>query len=268
MSNKKFKIATFNANSLKVRLDQVLSWLKDNDCDYLAIQETKTRDENFPEDEFRDAGYHVAYRGMKAYCGVAIASKEKPRDVSISFDDDGPTHEKFAEQDPARLIRADFKEFSLVNTYIPQGFEVGSPQYEYKLEWYERLKKYFDKHFKKKDSLVWVGDLNVAYEERDVYDPEGLIGNVDFTPEVREAFKDVMNWGFIDVVRKHHENENEYYTFWDYRRNAFKRNNGWRLDHILATKSMAERSEDVFVDREARKAERPSDHTFVVGIFK
>lgn len=254
------RVATYNANSIRARLDATVAWLCENAPDILAVQETKVQDADFPVDAFRDAGYHVVFRGEKSYNGVAIISREEPRDVVFGFDDGGPP-------DEARLIRVRIGEVNIVNTYVPQGRAVDDPLFLYKLEWFDRLKALFDSQYTPETPLLWMGDLNVAPEALDVYDPERLDGSVCFHPEERGAFKSLLGWGFTDVFRKHC-GEGGRFTFWDYRSpQSVKRNLGWRLDHILATAPLARLSRGVWIDRDARLKPRPSDHTFLVADF-
>jgi exodeoxyribonuclease-3 len=259
---KTFKIATFNVNSIRSRLPVVLPWLEKNRPTVLCLQETKTEDATFPAKDFERAGWHVACRGGKSYNGVAFISSEKPDKVAFGLDDGGPADED-------RLIRAVFSGITIVNTYVPQGFERESPKFAYKLEWFNRLKSLFLKHYKPDQSLLWCGDINVAREEIDVHNPKRLLGHVDFTPEVWEAFDAVSAWGFIDVFRKHHPGEPNQYSFFDYRvPKSVERGLGWRVDHILATESLAKKSVDCYIDLEPRMAEKPSDHTPLVAEFK
>ena len=203
----------------------------------------------------------MIYRGQKAYAGVAMASKEEPKDVAFGLDDGG-------EPDEARLIRAVIGGIPVVNTYVPQGQSPDSPQFQYKLEWLARLREFFDRHYAPDAPLLWMGDFNVAPEAIDVHDPERLKNHVDFHPEARAALERVREWGFVDVFRRHHPDEPGQYTFWDYRvRGALERGLGWRVDHIWATKPLAERSVAAWIDTEARQAEHPSDHTFLVAEF-
>ncbi len=255
------KAATFNANSVRARMPILIDWIEANSPDILCIQETKAQDKDFPEAEFSGLGYYVVFRGQKSYNGVAIASKEKPQDVSFGLDDGG-------EPDEARLIRATVAGIPVVNTYVPQGRSLDSPFFQYKLEWFRRLRAYFDRHFSPDKPLLWTGDLNVAPEPKDVYDPQKLAGSVCFHPDEHKALEEVKEWGFVDVFRKHRP-EAGLYSFWDYRmRDALGRNRGWRLDHILATRPLAEKSAGADIDIEPRRAERPSDHTFVTAEFK
>ena len=253
------KVATFNANSIRARLDLVLEWLHREAPDVLCFQETKVQDPDFPAEPFREAGYPIVFRGQKAYAGVAIASREEPQEVTFGFDDDG---------DEARLIRAVIRGIPVVNTYVPQGRSPDSPHFRYKLAWLARLRALFDRHYSPQEPLLWMGDFNVAPEPIDVYDPKRLKNHVDFHPEARAALERVREWGFVDVFRLHHPDEPGQYTFWDYRaRDPVERGIGWRVDHIWATEPLARRSIRAWIDVEARRAARPSDHTFLVAEF-
>ena len=255
-----FKIATYNANSIRSRIGLVQEWLSRERPDVLCIQETKVQDQDFPRGAFTDVGYNVVFRGQKAYSGVAIASLEEPESVSFGLDSEP--------KDEPRLITAKVRGITIVNTYVPQGRSVDSEMFPYKLEWFSRLGDYFERNFSRNDPLIWCGDLNVAPLEIDVHDPKRLAKHVDFHPQVREALARVTRWGFVDVFRRHHPDEPGQYTFWDYRvRGALDRNLGWRVDHIYATQPIAERSVNAWIDREARAAEKPSDHTFLVAEF-
>jgi len=254
------RIATFNANSIRSRLDVILTWMKENAPDVLCIQETKVQDSEFPEEAIRDAGWHVAFRGQKAYNGVAIISRTPPENVVCGLDDDP--------RDESRIIRARFGKVTVVNTYVPQGREIDHEMFQYKLMWFSRLRDYFDKHFKKKDMLLWTGDLNVAAEPIDVHNPEERKNHVCYHIDARKAFAACRDWGFVDVFRKHHPEAGQY-TFFDYRTiNAAKRGLGWRIDYVLASPALAEKSQDAWIDMEPRLQPKPSDHTFLVGDFK
>ncbi|MBI3987405.1 MAG: exodeoxyribonuclease III [Lentisphaerae bacterium] len=253
-------IATFNANSVRARLPIVLAWLAAQQPDILCLQETKVTDADFPVEPFREAGYQAVFRGEKSYNGVALISRQEPASVNFGLDDGGPP-------DETRLLCARIGAVTVVNTYVPQGREITHAMYAYKLEWFDRLRRYFARHFKPTDPLVWVGDLNVAPEPMDVFDPASHEDHVCYHHAVRDAFARVAAWGFIDVFRKHHP-EPGHFTFFDYRTpNTVRRNMGWRVDHILATSPLAKRSEDCFIDLEPRLAEKPSDHTFLAARF-
>lgn len=255
------RIATFNCNSIRVRLPAVLAWLDEYAPDVLALQETKTVDKDFPAAAFVDKGWHVAYRGEKSYNGVALVTREEPKDVSFGLGDD-------AGESETRLVRARVGKTSVVNTYVPQGQALDSDKFTFKLKWLARLRRYFDNHFKAgADRLAWVGDLNVAPTPIDVYDSKAIWPHVCHCQEVIDAFAGTAAFGFHDVFRRFLPDAGVY-TFWDYRqRGSLERNRGWRIDHILATKPLADKAVGCRVDVEPRRQERPSDHTFVYADF-
>ena len=254
-------IASFNANGIRPRTPIILEWLEKNRPDFLCIQETKVQDPDFPQKPFADAGYHVSFKGQKSYNGVAILCRKPPRDAIVGLDD--------GEQDEqARFIAIETENnVKVVNTYIPQGQKVDSEKFVYKLDYFRRVLRFFQSRYSPEDSVVWVGDLNVAPQPIDVYDPEKLAGSVCFHPDEHKALKEAMAFGFSDVYRKHKPDLQEF-TFWDYRiPNAVKRGLGWRIDHILATAPMAEKSTDAWIDKGPRLLTKPSDHTFIVATF-
>ena len=257
-----FKVATYNVNSIRSRLHIIIPWLHENRPDVLCMQETKVNDDKFPIGEFEDVGYHVAFKGEKQYNGVALASLEKPERVAFGLEDDGPP-------DKDRLITGTFSGISIVNAYVPQGRDRESQQFAYKLQWFKRLRKFFERSFSPDMLLIWCGDLNVAPEAIDVHNPKRLLGHVCFTPEVWESFELVKSWGLQDMFRKFHRGEPGHYTFFDYRiPGSVERGLGWRVDHILTTKSLAEKSIRCNIDMNPRLAEKPSDHTIVFAEFK
>ncbi|MDO8303042.1 MAG: exodeoxyribonuclease III [Sedimentisphaerales bacterium] len=254
------KIATYNANSIRLRMPLILKWLATHQPDVLCVQETKVQDHDFPKEAIESAGYQVVFKGQKSYNGVAILSKHPLKNVACGLDDSGPA-------DEPRLITAVVGKVAIVNTYVPQGYLPDSDKYAYKLEWFKRLRSYFERHFKPTDMVVWVGDLNVAPEAIDVHDPVRLMGHVCFNPQVTAALYDVMAWGFTDVFRQHCKEAGQY-SFWDYRMpGTVKHNLGWRLDLIMATKPLAKKSLGCSIDKEPRTQPQPSDHTFVVAEF-
>jgi exodeoxyribonuclease-3 len=255
------KVATYNANSIRARLGLVLDWLGQESPDILCLQETKVQDEDFPLEAFRELDYRAAFRGQKAQAGVAIISRERPQEVAFGLDDGGPP-------DEARLIRAVIGGLPILNAYVPQGRAVDSAHFRYKLEWLARLRALLERHHTPQEPLLWVGDFNVAPEPIDVHDPARARNHVDFHPQARAALQRVQEWGLTDVFRLHHPEEPGHYTFWDYRvRGALERGVGWRVDHIWATEPLASKSTQAWIDQKARRAERPSDHTFVVAEF-
>lgn len=257
------KIATFNVNSLKSRLPIVERFLsKESAPGIVCFQETKCQDKDFPVDFFRALGYEVAYRGMKSYNGVAIASKIPLDEASFGFEDG-----EDQEQDLARLAVVRTEKLAIACSYVPQGKSLELPDFQYKLTFFKRLRGLFERKFKPSDLLLWTGDLNVAPEDMDVTNPDNKRDHVCFAQEAKDALAAVMSWGFSDVFRKHRPQPGEF-SFWDYRiRDALARNIGWRIDHLLATAPLASKSKDAYAVRELRAMERPSDHTAVVGVF-
>lgn len=255
------KIVTYNANGIRARLPNLMDWIEKIRPDVLCIQETKVQDPDFPETPFKEIGYHCAYKGQKSYNGVAIISKSVPEDVRIGFRQDDPTEE-------ARLIVARISGITIVNTYVPQGQDPASEKFQYKLNWFAELLNYYREYFDPQNPLVWVGDFNVAIDPMDVYDPEKLLGSVCYHPKEHEAIGKVKDWGFEDIFRKHNPDPKQY-TFWDYRiPNSVKRGLGWRIDHIWATRPLAEKSKTAWIDVDARLLTKPSDHTFLVAEFE
>jgi exodeoxyribonuclease-3 len=253
------KIATWNINSVRRRLPLVVEWLDANRPDVLCLQETKVQDADFPADAFRDAGYHATFRGMKGYNGVATLTRSAPESFRHGLKD-GPDNED------VRIVQTVVGGVVVVNTYVPQGYKVGTDKYVFKLEWFARVKRYFHEHLDPSRPAVWVGDLNVAPEPIDVYHPDRRVNDPDFHIDARNAYKEAVSWGWVDVFRKLHPDRLQY-TYWDYFRNAFDHNWGWRIDHILATPALAEKCRACDVDLEPRKSAAASDHTVVWAEF-
>lgn len=251
------KIATFNVNSIRARLPIITDWIEQNKPDALCVQETKVQDHEFPVEPFTQIGYNCAFKGEKSYNGVALLSPHEIQNPIFGFDEEP--------KDQPRLLTAKIQNLNIVNTYVPQGFEPTSTKFVYKLQWFERLKKYFQTHYKPTDPLVWLGDFNIAPEARDLYDPVRLLGTVCYHPDVQKALQNVMKWGFTDLFRKFCDEPGQY-TFWDYRLpGSFKHNLGWRLDHIMATEPVAEKCTACCIDKQPRAADRPSDHTPLIA---
>lgn len=256
----KWKLATFNVNGIRARLPQVLDWVHLHQPDVMCLQEIKCQTHEFPVDAFFEAGYASFVRGQKAFHGVAILTRTQPADVRLGFDDGAPDEE-------ARLIAVLADGVWVVNTYIPQGRAVDDPAFQYKLDFFARLKRWLVNRFDADRPLVWAGDLNVAPTDIDVFDPERTSGEVGCHPSERHALADVAAWGLVDLFRRHHPDQKQF-TFWDYRLpNGFKRNLGWRLDHILATAGLADVSGKCQVDVAPRGLPKPSDHTPVWAEF-
>ena len=254
------KLATFNTNSIRARLEIITGWLKKEKPDVLCIQETKVQDKEFPVRPFTDMGYHLVIRGQKSYNGVATVSKHPLEDIRLNLYQ--------GEEEEARFISAVISGIPVINVYVPQGLAPKTEKFDYKLRFLEDLLSHVKRNYDAGQPLLLAGDLNVALEDIDVHDPEGLRGEVGFHPEEQEILRKYLAWGFVDVFRKH-EPGGGLYTFWDYRvPNGFKRNIGWRIDYILATPSLAETSQRVWIDTEPRSRQKPSDHTFLVAEFQ
>ena len=253
------KIATWNVNSITARLPLVKQWLEMALPDVLCLQELKCMDEKFPAEELAELGYKSEVFGQRTYNGVAIVSRSGCTDVRRGLPDD-------EEGAQARLIAATIEGVRVVNVYVPNGQFVGSDKYRFKLEWMQRLRRFFDKEFEKSEQVLLCGDFNVAPEERDVHDPLQWEGHVLFSKHERTALEKIREWGFEDAFRLHHE-EGGHYSWWDYRQGSFRRNNGLRIDHIWVSRPLARRCTEVWIDKEPRTWERPSDHTPVIGAF-
>jgi len=253
------RIASWNVNSIRVRKERLLRWLERHAPDVLCLQELKAPDEQFPTDEVRAAGYHSAVFGQKTYNGVAILSRLPAEDVGRGLQDDVADAE-------ARLIEARVAGVRVVCLYVPNGQLVGSEKWEYRQAWMKRLRSYLDRLCDPAEPLVLCGDWNVAPEDRDVCDPAGWAGSVLFHPEARAAFEAIRGWGLTDTFRLHHAEAGRY-SWWDYRMLAFPKNQGLRIDHVLASQPLARRCTGAGIDRDERKGKQPSDHVPVWADF-
>lgn len=253
------KIATWNVNSIRTRLPRLLTWLQQRQPDIACFQETKVVDEDFPLAEISELGYRCIISGQRTYNGVAIISRSDACDPILSLPDDDVDA-------PRRVVAATIDGIRIVSAYAPNGSFVGSEKYEYKLQWYRRLRAFLDSSFDPASRVVLCGDFNVAPEDRDVWDPEKWRGKIMFSDDEKEALQNVMNWGFTDALRLH-RSEGGLYTWWDYRAGSFHRGYGLRIDHVLLSQSMARSCTAVEIDRNERKGEKPSDHAPVVAFF-
>ncbi len=252
------KIATWNVNSLKVRRDQVLEWLDAQQPDVLVLQEIKQVTEAFPGDDFEKAGYRAIASGQKTYNGVATVSRSEPLDPATDF----PGFD-----DPQRRILATTIDgVRVINLYVPNGSEVGSEKYAYKLAWLAALRDYLERELAEYEKLVVLGDFNIAPADADVYDPEKWGDAILCSPKERAALKEVLTLGLTDVFRNFDQPE-QTFSWWDYRTAAFRRNAGLRIDLILTSPILTEKCSASYVDIEPRTWERPSDHTPVVAEF-
>ena len=253
------KIATWNVNSINARLEHLTKWLAETDPDIVCVQETKCVDEGFPYQEVHDAGYFSAFYAQKSYNGVAILSKYDLDDVQKNFPDDD-------DESPKRLIAATIKGIRIVNTYIPNGTELWTDKFTFKLDWIQRLRKWFDETCRKDGDVLLCGDFNVAPEEPDVWNVPAWEGKLHFTKTERAAIHHVKQWGFVDVFRKLNGDVKEF-SWWNYREGAWQRNHGLRIDHIWTSPALAEKCTACWIDKTPRSWERPSDHAPVVAEF-
>ncbi len=252
------KIASWNVNSLRVRLPQVLEWLSEHRPDVLALQETKMTDEQFPAGDIAAAGYQVLFSGQKTYNGVAILARGALCD---------PITDLPAFDDPQRrLLAATYAGVRVVDVYIPNGSEVGSEKYAYKLSWLESLTEFLRDELARHEKLVLLGDFNIAPEDRDVHDPKAWEGKVLCSEPEREAYRRIEALGLIDTFRRFSE-ESGQFSWWDYRMNGFRRNLGLRIDLILASEPLGATARSSIIDKTPRAWERPSDHAPVVAEF-
>lgn len=252
-------IASWNVNSLAVRLPHVLAWLDAVGPDVLCLQETKCIDEKFPRAEIEASGYHCEFFGEKTYNGVAILTRGMPDAVVKGFPSDGPSDSK-------RLIEVELYGVTIVCVYIPNGSEVGSEKYQYKLAWMDKLGEHLAERHDAGQMLAVCGDYNIAPDDRDVYDPEALAGTILVSDAERAALEKLRQWGLVDTFRLHEQGAG-FYSWWDYRQAAFRRNMGLRIDHIWATRPLADKCVRSLIDREPRKLEKPSDHAPVYAEF-
>ncbi len=251
------KIASWNVNSIRAREPRLVRWLGARQPDVVCLQELKVAEEAFPFDALREAGYHAAVQGQRTYNGVAVLSREEPREVEGGLGDG---------DEQARLISVRVGGLRVVSAYVPNGEEVGSEKWTYKLDWLRRLRAYLDRRCRPDDLLVLGGDFNLAPEVRDVVDPAAWEGSVLFHPEARAAFEELRRFGLSDTLRLHHA-EPGLYSWWDYRRLAFPKNQGLRIDLILVSAPLAQRCTAASIDREERKGKKPSDHAPVIAEF-
>jgi exodeoxyribonuclease-3 len=252
------KIATWNVNSLRVRLPQVLQWLESEQPDLLALQETKLTDDQFPETDLLAAGYHAVFCGQKTYNGVAILSRTPVTDVVTDIPN--------LEDPQRRILAVTHGDVRLIDLYVPNGESVESDKYLYKLDWLKWLNAWLETELARHARLVLVGDFNIAPQDADVHDPEAWRGSVLFSEPERAAFQRLLGLGLCDSFRRFDQPEKSF-SWWDYRMNAFRRNMGLRIDHILASKAMCERCIACRIDKAPRGWERPSDHAPVVAEF-
>ena len=253
------KIASWNVNSLNVRLPHVLAWTDYARPDVLALQETKLTDERFPVDELMQAGYHSVFSGQKTYNGVAILSREPAAD---------PVTDIPGLDDPQRrILAATVGGLRIINLYVVNGSEVGSEKFDYKLYWLERVTAWLEAEMAQHQNLVVLGDFNIAPDDRDVYDPEAWREKILCSTPERTALQNILDLGLQDTFRLF-EQEDRTWSWWDYRMNMFRRKLGLRIDLVLASAAMTERCTASYIDIEPRRQERPSDHAPAIAEFE
>lgn len=252
------KLATWNVNSLKVRLPHLLGWLASAQPDVVCLQETKTEDAGFPFAELAAAGYQALHNGQKTYNGVALLARSEPSEVlrALPGFEDGQK----------RLLAATVAGVRCICAYMPNGQAVGSEKYAYKLAWLDALARWLQDELKRFPQLALLGDFNIAPEDRDVHDPQAWQGQVLCSEPERAAFRRFLDLGLVDAFRLFPQPEKSF-TWWDYRMMAFRRNHGLRIDHILVSPRLAARCRACLIDVAPRKLERPSDHAPVIAEF-
>ena len=252
------KIASWNVNSLKVRLEQVSDWLTEHQPDVLGLQETKLVDEKFPVNEIEALGYHVVFSGQPTYNGVCLISKAHPTDIMTAiprFDDE-----------QKRVIAATIGDTRVINLYVVNGKEVGSDKYAYKMAWLEAVHEWIGEEVKHHANVVVMGDFNIAPDDRDVHDPEAWHEKILCSTPEREALNKLIKLGFHDSFRLFPQPDGTF-SWWDYRAAGFRRNLGLRIDLVLCSDAMKSRCTASYIDKEPRRLERPSDHAPAVAEF-
>jgi exodeoxyribonuclease III len=256
MNNTTFKLATWNVNSLNVRIQHVLDWLAQNPIDVLCIQETKQEDSKFPYQILKEAGYNAVHNGQKTYNGVAILSPHTIENVQMDIPN-------FADEQK-RIIAATINDLRIVCAYVVNGQAIDSDKYQYKLRWIEALQTWLSQEIQIYPKLAVLGDYNIAPDDRDCHDPSAWVGQVLVSEPERNAFNQLISLGFHDSFRLFEQPEKSF-SWWDYRMMGFRRNFGMRIDHILLSDALKLFCTECVIDKAPRKLERPSDHTPVIA---
>jgi exodeoxyribonuclease-3 len=257
------KVATWNVNSIRSRLDHVTQWLQTSPVDVLCLQETKVVDDAFPSESFETLGYIPYIYGQKSYNGVALLSRQPMTEVNFGFTDVLGQARVGDLDEQKRVIAGRMGDVYIVNLYVPNGSSVGSEKYAYKLNWLDCLGDYLKTLLKTYPLLNVCGDFNIAPEDKDIYNPEGKATHIMSSPQERQALQQVLSIGLTDGFRKFTQ-EGGHYTWWDYRAASFRRNLGWRIDHHYLSSVLGERTTACTIDTEPRGWEKPSDHVPVV----
>ena len=257
-------IATWNVNSIRTRLSQIIDWMNQVNPDILCLQETKVMDDSFPIEPFEKLGYSAEFYGQKSYNGVAIISKIKANNVKKGFygcTDSEPNIDIF--QDQKRLISAEINGIKIINVYVPNGSSLESDKFEYKINWLSCLASFLDEQEKKEELICLMGDFNIAPSNLDIHDPEKYEGGIMATSIERNALDNVLKGRLIDSFRIFEENTG-HWSWWDYRNNAYELNKGWRIDHIYISKELSSKLKSCVIDSTPRANLRPSDHAPVM----
>jgi exodeoxyribonuclease-3 len=257
------QIATWNVNSVRSRLTHVLDWLQANPVDVLCLQETKVTDDQFPQASFSEMGYQAVFAGQKSYNGVALLSRQPLSDVRVGFGSLLPPEQVGDLDEQKRLLGGRCGDVYVLDLYVPNGSAVGSEKYDYKLRWLACLREYLAALLSQEPKVCVCGDFNIALEACDIHDPERLEGSIMASELEREALRQSLRLGFADAFRKFTA-EGGHYSWWDYRTGAFRRNAGWRIDHLYLTPSLYDQASACQIDREPRQWEKPSDHAPVL----
>ena len=250
------KIVSWNVNSVRARIINILDYIRRSDPDVLMLQEIKTENKNFPVNDFEKEGYTTYVFGQKSYNGVALLSKVKINNINTSFIKDKLKQSRVIEGD----IKIEKKIVKLINVYVPNGNPVETEKYDYKKNWLDSFIKQVNKNLKKTKNIIIAGDFNVIPEEIDSHDHKKYVNDALFKLEIRKKFRELLNLGFTDVYRHLYRNKQEY-TFWDYTSGAWQRNNGLRIDHFLVSNNILDNVQDIFINKKPRSKVKPSDHT-------
>ncbi|MEJ1931836.1 exodeoxyribonuclease III [Nostoc sp. NIES-2111] len=259
------KVATWNVNSIRTRLEHVIDWLKQNPVDVLCLQETKVVDADFPRSPLESLGYNLYISGQKAYNGVALISQQPLTDVTSGFTPILPDIEPLWDEQK-RVITGVLDGVRIVNLYVPNGSAIASEKYEYKLRWLTVLREYLRSLLLLQPAICVCGDFNIALEDIDIHEKVKAENHIMASPAERQALRDVLELGFADAFRKF-TSEGGHFSWWDYRAAAFRRNQGWRIDHQYLTSVLYEQAKSCIIDISPRKLTQPSDHTPVIVEF-
>jgi exodeoxyribonuclease III len=253
------KLTTWNVNGLRARLVQVIDFLRDHRPEVLCMQETKVVDDGFPREPLEDEGYNIECFGQKSYNGVAILSQRPIEDIVHNLPDDPPDAER-------RVLGCTVGDLMVLDLYVPNGQDVGTDKYRYKLDWYRRLRAFLDARYSADENVALVGDFNVALEDRDVHDPAAWHERILCSTEERAALRSLLAFGLQDVLRAHHP-ETGIWTWWNYKAGAAQKDQGLRIDYVLASAPLAARCSAVIVHKDMRTKRAPSDHVPVTAVF-